>query len=277
MNDTNKVYKVLISILGLVVALEVFLVWLVFLPKQEELESVREDVNLIIDKLRGSKWPMDSGKLEQYIAELQMEIDGGKSPLVKNSILAMERCQVTFRDKLRAEYGNVQDFMRNASRMDYQAEYNRIIEASSKKGIVLSPSSLNLDEEIGTQYMYQPLMQLWTVEKLLSLAVEAGLEVESAKGGDRHAFVSVKPMKAYYMKQGAERPYLLEFPVEITVMGGVRECLAYLDSLNGDGVFLPPVSFEIFALPPVAGRTAQGGRLKMHLVCSSFLAGSRGL
>ncbi|MBQ7650317.1 MAG: hypothetical protein IJS15_05115, partial [Victivallales bacterium] len=199
------------------------------------------------------------------------------SPLVKNSSLAMERCQVTFQDKLRAEYGNVHDFMRNASRMDYQAEYNRIIDASRKKDILLLPSSLNLDEEIGTQYMYQPLMQLWTVEKLLLLAVDAGLEVEAVKGGDRHASVSVKPMRAYYMKPGAERPYLLEFPVEITVMGGVRECLAYLDSLNGDGVFLPPVSFELFAMPPTAGQKAQGGMLKMHLVCSSFLAGNRGL
>ncbi|MBQ7649730.1 MAG: hypothetical protein IJS15_02160, partial [Victivallales bacterium] len=76
MNDTNKVYKVLVSVFALAVALQVFLVWLVFLPKREELESVRGDVNLIMDKLRGSKWPMDPGKLEQYIGELQQEIDG---------------------------------------------------------------------------------------------------------------------------------------------------------------------------------------------------------
>ena len=274
MNDINKVYKVLLSVFILAVALQLFLVWMVFLPKQEELDVVKEDVDLILAKLRGSKWPMDAGKLENYIAELQLEIDGGKSPLVKNSMLAMERCQVTFKDKMRTDYGNVHDFMRNASRMDYQAEYNRIIDACKKKGILLNSSFLKLDEEIGTQYIYQPLMQLWTVEKLLSLATDAALEVDSAKGRDKNALVTVKPMKAYFMKPGVERPYLLEFPVEITVIGGVRECLAFLDSLNSNDVFLPPVSFEIFALPPSAG---QGGKLKMHLVCSSFLAANRGL
>ena len=189
----------------------------------------------------------------------------------------MERCQVTFRERLRTDYGNVQDFMRNASRMDYQAEYNRIRDSYKKKGIFLQPATLNLDEEIGTQYMYQPLMQMWTVEKLLSLAEDAGLAVEVSKTGDRHASVSVRPMKAYFMPPDAARPYLLEFPVEIIVIGGIGGALAFLESLNSKDVFLPPVSFEIFALPPTGEQNAQGDVLRMRLVCSSFLADSRGL
>ena len=59
-------------------------------------------------------------------------------------------------------------------------------------------------------------------------------------------------------------------------MGGFQECLAFIDSLNSDDVFLPPDSFEIFALPP-EGKANVDGKLRMRLVCSSFLAGERGL
>jgi hypothetical protein len=62
MNNINKVYKVLLSVFILAVAIQIFLVWTVFLPKQEELDVVKEDVDLILTKLRGSKWPMDSLK-----------------------------------------------------------------------------------------------------------------------------------------------------------------------------------------------------------------------
>ena len=52
MNDINKVYKVLLSVFILAVALQLFFVWMVFLPKQEELDVVKEDVDLILAKLR---------------------------------------------------------------------------------------------------------------------------------------------------------------------------------------------------------------------------------
>ncbi|MBO4345525.1 MAG: hypothetical protein J5833_07205 [Victivallales bacterium] len=278
MNSLTKIYKILIAAFAVAVVLQLFFVWKVVLPKREEVDALSNDVALIINKLRGSKWPMDAGKLDQHIDELQLEIDGaGPSALITKSRDAMEKCQKTFKGKLKAEYGTVQDFMRNASRMDYQAEFNRIVDDYRKKGILLSPSVLNLSEEMSTQYIYQPLMQLWTVEKLIDLATAAGVDVaKSGTGREQAAMVSAKPMKAFFKSASAERPYLLEFPVEITVVGGFQECLAFIDSLNGNDVFLPPGSFEIFALPP-EGKANAAGKLRMRLVCSSFLAGERGL
>jgi len=208
-----------------------------------------------------------------------LEIDGGgQSALSKKSRDALSRCQETFMGKLRADYGNVADFMRNASRMDYRAEFNRVTDDCKKKGILLDPSVLRLSEESSTQYIYQPLIQLWTVEKLLDMAQSSGLEVANDANGRRQAaLVSVKPMKAYFKNDKATRPYMLEFPIDITVIGTLDKCIEFIDSLNGQGVFLPPGSFEIFALPPVQGKPESDGKLKMRLVCSSFLADEKGL
>lgn len=275
MNGWLKAHKIILGCFVLAFVLQLVFWYFVVSPNDEEFSDIKSDVELIEGRLRGSQWPMDPARLEAYIAELQQEKEGsgGKVALVRNSKDALNRCQVTFMKKITAEHGDLDGFMRNASRIDYQSDYNRILSDYAKRGVALDASVLNLSEEMATQYIYQSVMQLWTVEKLLDMALENGLAIEKTEkksGGRDIAHVSVNPMKAYFLNSGDERPYLLEFPVEICVSGDLTKCLNYIEGLNAGEVFLPPVSFEVFAMPPDGGHSA--GYIRMRLVCSSFLA-----
>lgn len=274
MNGWLKAHKILLGCFLLAFALQLAFMYFIVSPIREEFSEIQSNVQLIEGRLRGSQWPMEPDRLKAYIAELQLEKDGsgGKAALARNSRDALNRCQVTFMKKITAEHGDLEGFMRNASRIDYQSDYNRILADYAKRGVRLEPQVLNLSEEMATQYIYQSVMQLWTVDKLLGMALDNGLELgkaDGAPGVKAASMVSVRPMKAYFLNVGDERPYLLEFPVEIGVSGSLASCLNFVEGLNAGEVFLPPVSFEVFSMPPDGGHDA--GFIRMRLVCSSFL------
>ena len=82
-------------------------------------------------------------------------------------------------------------------------------------------------------------------------------------------------MKAYMIKDKTT-PYLAEFPVALKLKGSLNSMMEFLNKLQGDDLFLPVSSFEIFAVPPAkiaGGADGQlvSGTMHFNLVCSSFL------
>ena len=171
--------------------------------------------------------------------------------------------------------------MSNVSRLDYQSEYNRVTTSLAEKEILLDASVLNLNEDMPTPYIYQCMMQIWTVEKLVDLALTSGVTIttlpERRRGQGRVAKISVEPMQAYFLSPQNEQPYLLEFPVKLSIEGTLESCMGFIDSLTGEGVFMPPRHFEIFAFPPANNEAGEdglfkSGSLRLNLVCPSYLA-----
>ena len=282
MNKLLKQHQYILVAIGGVLLVQILAYLFLMRPKSASVKELKDNIEELRSSMASGQWTADSEALEQHLNTLRSEAEKskGKSSNLQKAQALMGK---TFLEKIKQEgYVNVTDFMENATLLNYRKAYDVVLRELRARYVLLAPIVLGIGQDPPEDsFKYQCLMRLWTAELLCRLALDSGLKIAMENKGGRvklnvSSVATLEPC-GYFELPISERPYLIEFPVEITVMGGVRECLAYLDSLNGDGVFLPPVSFEIFALPPVAGRTAQGGRLKMHLVCSSFLAGSRGL
>ena len=282
MKNWLKIHQVLLVILIFAVLIQ-GVVYLLFLsPKGEELDDLRSDVDKLQERLRGSNWPLDAEKLERYLAALEKEYKGSQkdSALTARSAEALRLANTTFLPKISSEYGNVEEFMSNVSRLDYQSEYNRVTTSLAEKGIVLDATVLNLNEDMPTPYIYQCMIQIWTVEKLAELALASNVSIatlpERRRGQGRVAKISVEPMRAFFLSPQNEQPYLLEFPVKLSIECTLETCMDFVDRLTGDNVFMPPKQFEIFALPPANNEAGEdgffkSGALHVNLTCPSYL------
>lgn len=288
MKNWMKVHQALAVALFLLIVVQILIYVFVIGPRKEELSEVKDSIASQMSRLKGAEYSLDAEKLKAYLERLKKELEGksGTGIAIRaNSEEALKKAGETFLPQIIRDYGKVSDFIQNVSRLDYQSEYNRIVLDWAGKGVKLSPEILNLSEDTQTPYTYQIMLSIWTVDKLLSLAGESKLAVAEdnsfakrrGKGGNTsHAMVTVKTMKAYFASPKDEKPYLLEFPVQITLKGELNSCLDFLERLNGEGVFLPARSFEIFAEPPAKIVSNQqgkieSGQLRMKLECSSFL------
>lgn len=282
MKNWLKIHQVLLAALLFAVLAQVIVYFLVLSPKGEELEELQADVDKLQERLRGSKWPLDAEKLERYLAALEKEYKGSQkdSALTARSAEALRQANATFLQKISSEYGNVDAFITNVFRVDYQSEYNRVTTSLAEKGVLLDASVLNLSEDMPTPYIYQCMMQIWTVEKLVELALDSNVALatlpERRRGQGRVANISVEPMISYFLSPQNEQPYLLEFPVKISIECTLETCMGFIDRLTGDGVFMPPRNFEIFALPPANNEAGddglfKSGDLRVNLTCPSYL------
>lgn len=282
MKNWMKIHQILLAALVFAVLGLLVVYFLVFSPKKQELEEVQSEVSRLQERLRGSVWPLDADRLERFLVELEKEYKGDQksSALTAHSAEALRKASATFLSKITSEYGNLEDFMAAVSRLDYQSEYNRVLTTLSEKGVKLEPSVLNMNEDMPTPYMYQCMIQIWTVEKLAEIALKSGVELstypERKRGQGQIARISVEPMRAFFASPSNERPYLLEFPVKLSIEGTLDSCMGFIDRLCGDDVFIPPKQFEIFSFPPMKNERGEdgffkGGQLRMNLTCASFL------
>ncbi|MBR4221533.1 MAG: hypothetical protein IKR81_10270, partial [Victivallales bacterium] len=96
--------------------------------------------------------------------------------------------------------------------------------------------------------------------------------------GRRASCITVLPMKSYYLNEDDANPYVLEFPVQLELIGNMANFSAFVDSLFTEGRFLPITNMELIAQPPQGGKLPghdKEGNINYHvirvqIVCSSF-------
>ncbi|MBQ6471297.1 MAG: hypothetical protein IJJ33_04895, partial [Victivallales bacterium] len=261
-----KQHQILAGLLALFLVAQCIVLFLLLIPAAHELEDTREEVDYLFKQLRGRSWPLDGPRLnaflEQLLHEQQATTEGTSAARCAE---LMAQATATFLPSIEQDYGGINDFITGATRLEYQSTYNRITRELADQGIILHPSILGLGEDVSTSSFYQPIMQLWTVERLVKLANHCHLAFESRGLGNKShaARITALPITAYTVGEGKqERPYLVAFPVKITVKGELRECLAFLQSLQREGTFLPPRAFELQALPPTKVVGDQKGQIQ---------------
>ncbi len=281
-----KPHKILLAIAAALLLAEGALLFLVLLPAAEDLEYQREDVEANFSKLKSKSWPIDGQKLEEFLRQMEAMYDGkGNAPTINSQAqAALRKASDTFQSKILQDYGTLDDFRRGISRLDYQSEYVRISKELQERGVRLSPAVLKLTDEPATVHIYQPAMSIWTVERVVKLALEHQLTVpmETAPAqkkapGRSDAAVTALPMRAWFETQLSPSPYLLEFPVRIVVQGTLEKCNGYLAALQNEETFLPVRAFELPALPPPMATEGEDGRLRagpvrMTLEICSYLS-----
>ena len=288
--NISNIHKILLASALLVIAAQIVVYIYVLRPEQRDVDKALGMLNSSKSDLRKNNWPANIGILNSIKNEYKAKLEGDDEEEKSVSMLydmAMKKAGATFQKKIEMD---LMEFRRNASRLEYQAEHSRVFSDVAKRGFVLDPSSVGLDLEAPSPYIYPLLLQLWTMEKLLDLAADAGLTLQAHEAQPRQvkgrrmqsnsneaqqSSVYVQPMKAYMIKDRTT-PYLAEFPVTLKLKGNLNSMMEFLNKLQGDELFLPVSAFEIFAVPPakIAGGPdgeLVSGTMYFNLVCSSFL------
>jgi Tfp pilus assembly protein PilO len=251
-------------------------------PRQAAHAAAVKELERMQQRLASSNWPRDSEKLQQLLQEYRRQLKGDQQQLGIEQKTAGLLAQASrmYDSRIHQLYGNKNDFYRNVSRLDFQEEFNRLQTHLQSQGIVLESSALNLTEDTLSAYNYQLMLQLWTLETICQRLQDAGLQSGNpllAKGSGKpaKAQISLLALQAFFREEKAERPFLLEFPVALTVYGTLEQFLSFCQSLYADEVFLALRNVSLTALPPARLQAdeqgaLENGALRLELVCAGY-------
>jgi Tfp pilus assembly protein PilO len=270
-----SLYRYLIVAASLL-ALATVLFWILGVaPLQRETARLQSQADQLQEELTSQGWPLDSQRLRQLCTEKATEL----ARLNSVSQKVLRRTTAMFDEKILALFGDHLTFRNMVSRLDYQEEYNRIDRHFRDQGVHLSAEVLNLGEYSEADYTYQLVLQLWTVELLGNLALKHQLKplapprarADGDSGDEKRpvARISVLPMKAYAVETYTQDPYMLEFPVSLSLRGTLQDVGSFLASLSQEGIFLPVSHLEMRKAVPPLTRLSQD-LVEVDLICSSF-------
>ncbi len=268
-------------------------VFLAIRPMLVSVNDKREELEEIQKKLREAGWPMRIAPLtalhESYRKRLEGTnrkrsdgtVDGG---LIARSEEVLKYSTGLFKRKIDSIFGSTHDFMNDVSRLDYVEEFNQLEQRLSAYDIRLAEKVFGLSEDTAGVETYQLLLQVWTVDAVVRLLQKCNLAVTkepipvpTGLGNDVMASsIRVMPAITYVLQPGDKDPYVMEFPVRITLRGSVDDFMTFVKSLNMDDSFLALNRFEIFTENPnVAGRpgpdvSIQVKKLQAVVQCSAF-------
>jgi len=264
-------------------------------PEAEKVGGLRTDSEDLAKKIKESGLPADAEKLQGLLREYQRSVEGVKKRgengtaipgLREKSEAILENATSMFKTKIENDYISVNDFMNQAQQLDYQAEYNQLESWLRGQGIILAEKIFGMSEETtDLENTYQLLIKLWTVDALVKLALRHDLVfakdrqvlVRTAQGPTvRPSKISVLPAQSYILNDDDKEPYLLEFPVGMTLRGKIGNVSSFLRDLHADGNFLPVGRLELKTQNPKTGGKPNRENLisvqfvEVTVVCSSF-------
>jgi len=260
-------------------------VYLVLLqPKWKILQETRDDFTRTEKKLKESPWPRDSERLQTMLANYQKIIGNNKQSGLKNySDEILKQATSLFNDKINNEYGNAALFINKASQIEYKDQYDRMHSTFQNQKLYLDQFIFGMDESTVEPDKFKMLLKVWTAEKLVSLALEHQLKIcedRTVKTGSHNQYyaakISVLPERSYLLDEKDKAPYLLEFPVRLTVRGSMENFLAFTAAMQSAPVFLPMIQMEMLTDTSPASRVSDEegnmyfNQLEVTVVCSSF-------
>lgn len=251
-------------------------------PRQAARAAAGKELSRMQERLSSSIWPRDADKLQQLLEEYRLQLKGDpKTPGIEQKTAALlAQASRMYDQRIRELYGNKNDFYRNVSRLDFQEEFNRLQNQLQSQGINLQSGILNLTEDTVSSFNYQLMLQLWTLETLCRRFQEAGLstinpQTVNTRASFSKAQISFLGLQAFFREEKAERPYLLEFPIALTLYGSLEQFLEFCRNLHSDDVFLALRKISLTALPPLQLKAdekgmVENGVLRLEMVCAGY-------
>jgi hypothetical protein len=268
------IHRLLLGIALAVFGLQLLLYIMVLRPQKSAIAEHRESITKKRQRLTGTEWPLQAEVLKQYDSTLLAKLEG-PGGIQEQATQLMRRAASTFQERIARNHEQASDFMQGVSRLDYQEEFNRVQRRAAGQGIYFSPEVLNLAEDTAIQHIYQAMLQVWALDSLLDCVQHSGMgiathqQLSSSSDGGKHpvALVSMQPMEAYFTDAKSSVPYLLEFPIRLTLIGQSEQFLSFLQALDSEQLFMPIRHFECQLLPPKGDQDAQ---LRAELSCVAF-------
>ncbi len=276
------IHQYVLMAASLVVGLQVVFYFFLLRPRQAAHAAAGKELERMQQRLAASIWPQDAEKLQLLLQEYRLQLKGDQQRpgIEQQTASLLAQASQMYDARIRELYGSKNDFYRNVSRLDFQEEFNRLQTQLGGQGIALQSAILNLTEDTVSAYNYQLMLQLWTLETICRRFQESGLQTtnpQAVKGRDSSstARISLLGLQAFFREEKAERPFLLEFPVSLTLFGTLEQFLDFCQSLHSDDVFLGLRNFSLTALPPAQLKAdeqgmVENGVLRLEMVCAGY-------
>ncbi len=293
MREWPKQHKNVATLILLMVFLSIAAYWFLIRPKSREVAAAKANLQQLENDLAKTDWPLDSSRLTKLLDDYRKRLEGARAGQgddlrsatgIKNKAeFLLQNATAMFDPKIRRFFSTPQDFMTEVSRLDYQEEFNQLTQRLNERKIAVAEEVLGLDENTSSPYTYQLLLQVWTVDVVTQLVFDhdlqfvkdASVKVATETGDKQAAKITVLPVRGYILNKEDSDPYLLEFPVRISIRGKLENVLSFMQSLHADGRFLPISRFEAFTENPNSQRVDATGHVvveevEITLECSSF-------
>jgi Tfp pilus assembly protein PilO len=294
MRPWPQAHKNLAAVL-LLLLVALFLVYLFVLrPKAQGVRDLAGQLEELKDKLKGSTWPLKAESLETLLAENTKKLKGTKAErgdkgyagIQEKAAQVLTLATTTFKKRIEGNYGNSSTFMDQAGWLDYASDFTDLDTWLRGNGVLISEKTFGISQDTANAETYQLLLHIWTVRELVQLTVAHDLvlakdpsnAVPTPEGGTAlPSKLRVLPVVAYAVNPEDKTPYLLEFPVRLTLRGTLPDFLAFMADLQAGERFLPISRLEIATEHPrIRGeRPNSEGVVKVQnieatIVCSSF-------
>ncbi len=238
-------------------------------------------------------WPLDSERLNRLLEDTRKKLDGPKGKKFEDprtaigtknkSNLILRQATSMFAPKIEDIYHSSRVFIEEVSRLDYEEEFNALYQRLYSEGIILAGEVLGIDETTSSRETYQLVLQVWTLGALVDLALDHRLQVAkhptitvtTENGQQPHASdLTVLPVRAYSLSEKDTEPYVLEFPLRMTLRGDLADFCAFVRALHDEGRFYPINHVELKAAPSSRRSSADGDltidRIEAKVECCAF-------
>lgn len=294
MRPWPQAHKNLAAVL-LLTLVALFLVYLFVLrPKAQAVQELGGQLEELKDKLKGSTWPLNAENLATLLAENTKKLKGtkgergdkGYAGIEEKAVQILNLATATFKKRIEDNYGNTSTFIDQSGWLDYQSDFNDLETWLRGNGVLISERTFGISQDTANAETYQLLLHIWTVRELVQLTVAHDLvlardpsnAVPTPEGGTAlPSKLRVLPVIAYAVNPEDKAPYLIEFPVRLTLRGALPDFLAFIADLQAGERFLPISRLEIATEHPrIHGEKANNDgvvrvqNIEATIVCSSF-------
>jgi Tfp pilus assembly protein PilO len=263
-------------------------------PKAQVVAEMEGRLDDLKDKLKDSGYTLNAETLQTLLSENTKRLKGTKGERGEKGYAGLEEktgqildlATRTFKPRIESNYGDIKTFMDQAGWLDYNSDFTDLDTWLRGNGVLISEKTFGISLDTANTETYQLLLHIWTVRELVQLAVEHDLvlakdpsnAVPTPEGGTAlPSRLRVLPVVAYALAADDRRPYLLEFPVRMTLRGTLTDFMAFVGDLQNDKRFLALSRMEILTEHPrIRGErpTSEGvlavQNIESTVVCASF-------
>lgn len=261
-------------------------------PKAEEVQDMRGRIEDLQKKLRDSGWTLNAQNLQLILDENTKKLKGTKQGekgylgLEDRARELVEKATSPFLQHIEDNYTTVDTFMSQAGWLDYQSDFNNLEQWLRGNDVIISEKTFGISQDTADIETYQLLLHIWTVRELVQIALEHDLVLAKDRSNPvptpegravLPAMLRVLPVRSYILSTEDSAPYLLEFPVRMSLRGTLSDFQAFVMNLQKEGRFFPITRMELFTEnPSVRGQKPNADGLirvqniEVTVVCSSF-------
>ncbi|NMA42111.1 MAG: hypothetical protein GX946_01870 [Oligosphaeraceae bacterium] len=269
------IHQIALTVLFIGLALQLAFYFLLLAPSKKRHDAASKEYHRMQERLAASPWPQQENALRTLLSEQEALLNGDEQQPGIRRQSAELLAQASRKYDLRVEefYGNKSDFYRNVSRLDYQEEFNRMLNRLQEQGLQLQAGQLNLSEQSSSAYNYQLMLQLWSLENLLQLVLQSGLQCQNPLLPPRAVErIEILPIQAFFLTAKAQKPFLLQLPISLTLYGSLQQFLDFSQRCRSEENFIALQNIAITAIPPQLDveKRQSAELLKIELLSSGF-------